>query len=93
LDDACVLEAWVCLEAVAKARGNGIGPLLTEGGVVGGSRDGSVSKSEFEIRKLDMPRGYVAAVAAKSLPPELPVVPFPDNAEALARFLMPAAKQ
>jgi 4'-phosphopantetheinyl transferase len=92
LDDASVLEAWVCLEAVAKARGIGIGPLLTEEGGVGGPRDGSVSKSEFEIRRLDMPRGYVAAVAAKSLPPELPVLPFPDNAEALARFLMRGAK-
>jgi 4'-phosphopantetheinyl transferase len=93
LDDACILEAWVCLEAVAKARGTGIGPLLTEEGVVGGQNDGSVSKSEFEIRRLDMPRGYVAAVAAKSLPSELPVVPFPDSAEALARFLMPAVRQ
>jgi 4'-phosphopantetheinyl transferase len=93
LDDARVLEAWVCLEAGAKVRGTGIGPLLTEEGVVGGQPDASVLKSEFEIRKLDIPRGYVAAVAAKSLPPELPVVPFPDSAEALARFLMPAVRQ
>jgi 4'-phosphopantetheinyl transferase len=92
LNDTCVLEAWVCLEAIAKARGTGIGPLLTEEGVVGGQRASSVSKSEFEIRRLDMPRGYVAAVAAKSLPPELRVVPFPDSAEALARFLMPSAR-
>jgi 4'-phosphopantetheinyl transferase len=92
LDDARVLEAWVCLEAGAKVRGTGIGPLLTEEGVVGGQRGGSISKSEFEIRRLDMPRGYVAAVAATSLPSDLRVVPFPCSAEALASFLTPVAR-
>jgi 4'-phosphopantetheinyl transferase len=35
LADACLLQAWVRLEALAKARGCGIGTVLTEAGAVG----------------------------------------------------------
>jgi 4'-phosphopantetheinyl transferase len=89
--DVDVLRDWVRLEAVAKARGTGIGPLLTENGVIGGKRSGRRPgpASQFEVRNLDVGSGYLAAVAAPTLPQTIDVLMFPESAEALAAFLSP----
>lgn len=67
------LQAWVRLEAVAKADGRGIGRLLTGLGVLGGSMPDtetgrSASHAEeianrFWVQDLPVPQGCVAAAA------------------------------
>lgn len=77
-----VIVAWVRLEAAAKALGSGIGRLLTEQGVVGGSRTARAQGSGFdlEIRDLVVGDHFVAAVAAQRLPERIDVLAFPaDN--------------
>jgi 4'-phosphopantetheinyl transferase len=87
--DADVLRAWVRLEAVGKARGTGIGRLLTEHGVIGGSaaaRDpGAVSQTR--AADLNVGPGYVAAMSAAALPQTIALIDFPSRAEMLATFL------
>ncbi len=77
--DGDVLAAWVRLEAIAKERGSGIGRLLTEEGVVGGSPSASRRPSNrgVAVRGLDAGRAYIAAIAAQELPDDLTVEPFP----------------
>jgi 4'-phosphopantetheinyl transferase len=77
--DSDVLAAWVRLEAIAKARGTGIGRLLTEEGVVGGARSTSRRQNAggIAVRGLDAGRDYVAAIAASELPHDLQVELFP----------------
>ncbi|RUO97984.1 phosphopantetheinyl transferase [Hyphomicrobium sp.] len=79
--DADVLTAWVRLEAVAKARGSGIGRLLTEHGVVGGSPSPVpvFSNAEFDLRSLDVGPAHVAAIAARELPERPEVIQFPTK--------------
>jgi 4'-phosphopantetheinyl transferase len=76
-----VLIAWVRLEAAAKARGTGIGQLLTEHGVIGGKREDRAQGSArtLEIRNLAVPDDYVAAVAAARLPKKIAVHSFPTD--------------
>lgn len=86
--DRDVLQAWVRLEAAAKALGTGIGQLLTEEGVVGGPQaGGATAASQLDVRNLDVADGYFAAVAAQTLPREIAVLTLPSDAEALANFL------
>ena len=83
------LQAWVRLEAVAKASGAGIGATLTDAGVVG-PRQGRRSAHEgvaLEVRDIDVRDGYFAAVAAAALPPELAITPFPGNRDELHHFI------
>jgi len=88
LSDRTVLESWVRLEAVAKARGSGIGVLLTEAGVVGDSEERLMVKAiPFEARLLDVGPGLVAAVACAALPTAMSVVRFPEDVAAIATFL------
>lgn len=92
--DEDVQRSWVRLEALAKARGSGIGRLLTDAGILGDKR-GVVGQGEidgdsgpsFAVREVAVPVGYVAAVAANSLPATLVVAPFPGDAAALSTFL------
>ena len=74
------LQAWTCLESLAKARGSGVGALLTDLGITAaGTR--SVSDAEIAasaarvldvstlvVRPLPMPPGLYAAIAG---PPAL----------------------
>lgn len=86
--DTDVIVAWVRLEAAAKALGSGIGRLLTEQGVVGGSRTARAQGSGFdlEIRDLVVEGHYVAAVAAQRLPERINVLSFPaDNLDGFIR--------
>ena len=87
--DADVLEAWVRLEAVAKALGSGIGQLLTDEGVIGGvtAAGGGTEASRLHVRALDVPHGFVAAVAAAALPETIEVGVFPSDREGVADYL------
>jgi 4'-phosphopantetheinyl transferase len=85
-----VLRAWVRLEAAAKALGTGIGQLLTEEGVVGGKpadSDRATAASRLDVRNLDVASGYIAAVAAPTLPMKIEVLTLPNDADALTEFL------
>lgn len=91
LDDHSVLQAWVQLEAVAKATGFGIGRVLTELGASGG-----VGNKEFHaeayindrlcVKDIDVGPGYFAATATAALPETLHVTHFPSTQSNLALF-------
>jgi 4'-phosphopantetheinyl transferase len=86
--DGDVLQAWVRLEAAAKALGTGIGQLLTEEGVVGGEVvGGTTAAHRLDVRNLDVASAYFAAVAAQTLPRAVEVLTLPNDADALAKFL------
>ncbi|MBS0235571.1 MAG: phosphopantetheinyl transferase [Proteobacteria bacterium] len=77
--DSDVLKAWVRLEAIAKARGTGIGRLLTDEGVIGGAGPADVPGSDMDVRDLAVGDAYVSAVAARHLPQDLEVLTFPTD--------------
>jgi len=86
--DVDVLRAWVRLEAIAKARGSGIGVLLTEEGVIGAERSArETEKPSLASAALDVAPPYIAAIAADTLPFAISVRCFPERAEALEDFL------
>ena len=88
--DLDLIRAWVRLEAAAKSLGIGIGQLLTEEGVVGGKpADGgaATAASRLDVRNLDVATGYLAAVAAATLPRKIEVLTLPNDADALTEFL------
>ncbi len=88
MSDCAVLESWVRLEAVAKARGSGIGVLLTEAGVMGDAVARLVPRSmPFEAKLLEAGEGIVAAVAGVGLQRAVAVTRFPADAAAIAAFL------
>lgn len=88
--DVDVLRAWVRLEAVAKARGSGIGALLTEEGVIGGVARlaQNLEQPSLATAALDVEAPYIAAIAADTLPVEIGIRRFPVSAEALRDFLL-----
>ena len=65
--EAQLLQSWVRLEAVAKAEGTGIGPLLTELGVMRSGHashaSGSVLAEKYSVHDLNPGEGRYAAVA------------------------------
>jgi 4'-phosphopantetheinyl transferase len=89
--NADVLRAWVNLEAVAKARGSGIGALLTEEGVIGGAPTQRVAQTGLAVAALNVPAPYIAAVAAAELPQGITVQTFPSLADELNAFLSRSA--
>jgi 4'-phosphopantetheinyl transferase len=87
-DDTDVLRAWVRLEAVAKARGTGIGVLLTEEGVIGGVGGRSAqSQVPLAVAELDVGADYVAAVASTVMPDHPIVRHFPTRVDEFAAFM------
>ena len=92
-DDARFLQAWVRLEALAKATGLGIGRILTAAGVVGGTSQllNDPAASACTVRDLAVRAGCFAAVAADHLPQILAVEDFPVSAAGLAKFTDAAA--
>lgn len=87
--DLDVLRAWVRLEAIAKARGSGIGVLLTEEGVIGGSERSAreTEKPSLASAALDVASPYIAAIAADTLPSAISIRRFPERTDALEDFL------
>ena len=89
--DARFLQAWVVLEALAKADGRGIGHLLTQLGAVGG-RGGRFDAADImqlehglHLSLLDVGRGRFAAVACAECTPR--VLNLPHTVEGLAELL------
>jgi phosphopantetheinyl transferase len=69
-EDAELLRAWTRLEAWAKARGSGIGALLTDLGLLGvGSHDAAPEAAAERVRRLAAAEDM--AVADLSLPGDL----------------------
>lgn len=71
--DLGLLQAWVRLEALAKARGCGMARLLTELGVVARSSAAATASegidavlAGFSIRDVVMPADYLGAVASRT---------------------------
>lgn len=90
------LQAWVRLEAHAKATGEGMGRLLTRYGIFGTDEDRTrLSQAQqaqthgagFRVRDLALDRGYAAAIAESPLAPPAPLRVFPVEPAALATFL------
>ena len=66
-----VLQAWVRLEAIAKAHGGGIGPLLTAAGVIGAPHGqetsrGNISAAELSRRTMAV-RAHARGLAVRDL--------------------------
>ncbi len=68
-DDLDILSAWTRLEAWAKARGSGIGSLLTDLGVMGSGRRSAPADAGRTARRLAAAEGI--AVLDLDLPDEL----------------------
>lgn len=92
-EQACLLQAWVRLEACAKADGCGIGRLLTQLGILG-TQDGGGSAGERAaslraahapagIRDLDLGPGIHAAAMLFADPASAAVTRLPADIEAL----------
>lgn len=95
LDDAAILQAWVKLEAVAKATGFGIGRVLTDYGVSHANNsnnanerveDSRVGDDSIRVAAVDVAPGYFAAIAGSALPKILNVDDFPRTASSIALF-------
>ena len=95
LDDAAILQAWVKLEAVAKATGLGIGRVLTDYGVSHANNannanerveDSRVGDDSIRVATIDVGPRYVAAIAGAALPEILKVDDFPHTTSNIALF-------
>lgn len=89
--DARTLQAWVRLEAHAKATGAGIGAALTDAGVIGGAADRATSplNENLAVADVAVPNGYFAAVSAAVLPGSVQARLFPEDMAQLQAFLAP----
>lgn len=98
VDIAVVLDAWVRLEAVAKASGRGMARVLSEAGVIGrrdATRGGPVEHplAAFAVERIALKefgsRSLFAAVASWPAADNLPgqASRFPQTAEALRNWL------
>ena len=90
--DARFLQAWVILEALAKADGRGIGHLLTRLGAVG-SPDGELDAAAtmarahgLSLNVLDVGQGLYAAAASTAV--DAPLLNVPDTAASLNAMLV-----
>ena len=97
-DDFMVLQAWVRLEAWAKARGTGIGALLSDLGIwgpkgeratgmaIGNSARQLAQRDGFQVANLDLPDGLQGAVCAVRLSPSVIVRNFPADQSLIAEL-------
>lgn len=100
-DDATVLQAWVRLEAWAKARGTGIGALLTDLGIWGaayvrgsGGPPGvramkAAQQDGIQVLDLELPHNLQGAVACALPYAPVRVREFPDDMEDLGALAGP----
>lgn len=87
--EARFAQAWVRLEALAKATGEGIGSILTRFGARRGHGPlpAHADTAGFTVHDLDVGQGYAAAIAHGTEISARTVSHFPDTAEALAQVL------
>lgn len=96
-EDARFLQAWVRLEAAAKAGGDGMAPMLSDAGIfgrkrgqrAGGSDAPGSSSAAFAVRDVTAGAGLFAAVAAPELPPEVNMLLFPADETGLSGLMRP----
>lgn len=91
LDDPSVLQAWVQLEAFAKATGLGIGHVLTDLGASGGAGNNEFHAESYMddrlcVKDINVGPGYFAATATAALPETLHVTHFPSTQSNLSLF-------
>ena len=105
-DTQAFLQAWSRLEAFAKARGGGIGSLLTDLGVRGGDAQSPTktptrieatgrrlaTDAGMQVRDLALPSGLYGAVAVAQAAAVPRVRAFPAERPAIERLLAPRAK-
>ncbi len=96
--DHTLLQAWVRLEAMAKATGEGMGRLLTRYRIVGTDADQAeltvppahlAGAEPFLVRDLLLDRGFVAAVAGNPAAMSAVVSMFPETPIAIAALVRP----
>jgi 4'-phosphopantetheinyl transferase len=86
--DRRLLQAWVRIEAAAKAEGTGVGPLLTRLGVGGTSREANPPSvpASIEVHDLALADGLFGAVALAA-GASLPAVrAFPRDGDTIERL-------
>ena len=85
------LQAWVRLEASAKATGAGIGQTLTNARVIGSQDDAPAYSigTGIAVRDIAVPLGFLAAVATAAPSPNITLMSFPADAASLRQFLVP----
>ena len=87
------LQAWVRLEALAKANGLGIGRTLTDACIIGGRTprapvpSSGAAIAPLCVRDCLAGAGFYAAIAARALPHAITVAAFPHHAAGLEPFL------
>ncbi len=88
------LQAWVRLEAAAKASGQGIGHILTKAGIVGAQKDAGLREAipvpSCPVRDLSIPSPCYAAVAGAQCNTVVAVETFPVSSQNLQRYLAAA---
>jgi 4'-phosphopantetheinyl transferase len=84
--EAAFLQAWVRIEAVAKASGEGIGRLLTEYGIIGGAK-AAPRAAPYQATDLGLDHGWFGALAALQLDGEVEVRRFPALASEIEALL------
>ena len=90
--DCRFLQAWVRIEAAAKAEGAGVGRQLTAAGLLGGGqkRQPQIGTRIYDVRDLHVgPKSY-AAVAAPKLPAVLAISQFPSAETELIKLVKTA---
>lgn len=89
--EARFLQAWVRLEATAKADGSGIGRLLTGVGIIGerGVQEDRATEIAARFGVYDVEAGEGCRAAVALAPGETPPVPrrLPETAEELVRLI------
>jgi len=92
-DDAAVLAAWVRLEAVSKATGEGMGRFLTRYRILGPKRDYSevaqaaAVNETVHVRDLQLPPPYFGAMATTTRGSVATVRVFTSSAQAIGALL------
>lgn len=87
------LQAWVRLEAIAKANGSGIGATLAEAGVFGRGKServratASPDKTVLRVQDLSLGPKYFGALALPEGDPAPDVLVFPETQAGLDAFL------
>ncbi len=99
--DGTLLQAWVRLEAVAKATGCGIGPLLNDVGMRGPAKTADASavadraaaimvRERLKLEDLPLPQGLWGAVATSAASGRLLLREFPADPEQALTMLATA---
>lgn len=92
--DARFLSAWVRLEAIGKAEGTGVGPILDRLRPGRAADEAGVAAthgvSDLAVHDIQGPGGLIAAVALPAIAQPPPLRRLPDTAEAIVALIGPS---